>query len=114
MRRATLSFLGSLVLLGMLLAPAPSSAGGGEPHPLIRRAVNALQTAKTDLQDAAHDYCGHRVGAEHRAPGPPFAAAVALVPLVSRSRAGGAPQVLVVRPAFCSTAASCRACIASE
>jgi len=45
-----------------LLMPAQSEAGG-EAHPLIRRAVNALQAARTDLQNAAHDYCGHRVEA---------------------------------------------------
>jgi hypothetical protein len=44
------------------MVPASSKAGG-EPHPLIRRAVAALQAARTDLQNAAHDYCGHRVQA---------------------------------------------------
>jgi hypothetical protein len=50
------------VLLGSLLAPTNSRAAG-EAHPLIRRAINALQAAKGDLQNAAHDYCGHRVEA---------------------------------------------------
>ena len=62
MRRVSLSLLASLVLSGSLLAPTYFAAGG-EPHPLIRRAVNALQAARTDLQNAAHDYCGHRVEA---------------------------------------------------
>ncbi|HWX42725.1 MAG TPA: hypothetical protein VN345_16350 [Blastocatellia bacterium] len=62
MRRTSLSLLASFVLLGSLLVPAGSRAAG-EPHPLIRRAVNALQAAKGDLQNAAHDYCGHRVDA---------------------------------------------------
>lgn len=62
MRRPSLSFSASLVLLGLLLAPTPSKAGA-EAHPLIRRAIGALQAARTDLQNAAHDYCGHRVEA---------------------------------------------------
>src|SRR5215831_10461811 len=62
MRRVSLSLLASLVLSGSLMAPTYFAAGG-EPHPLIRRAVNALQAARTDLQNAAHDYCGHRVEA---------------------------------------------------
>ena len=62
MRRISLNSLALLVVLGALLAPAYSKAGA-EPHPLIRRAVNALQAARTDLQVAAHDYCGHRVEA---------------------------------------------------
>lgn len=41
-----------------------SSINGGtsvqERHPFIRHAIRALQQARTDLQDAAHDYCGHR------------------------------------------------------
>ena len=62
MRRTSLSLLASFVLLGSLLVPTGSRAAG-EAHPLIRRAVNALQAAKGDLQNAAHDYCGHRVDA---------------------------------------------------
>jgi hypothetical protein len=43
---------------------APEPGGGrGEPHPNIYRAVNALGAAEGDLQNAAHDYCGHRVAA---------------------------------------------------
>jgi uncharacterized protein (DUF2342 family) len=61
MRRKYLS-LASLVLLASLLSPASLSAAG-EEHPMIRRAINALQGAKNDLQNAAHDYCGHRVEA---------------------------------------------------
>jgi hypothetical protein len=34
-----------------------------ERHPNIHKAVNALERAKGDLQNAAHDYCGHRVEA---------------------------------------------------
>jgi outer membrane protein TolC len=62
MRRLPLSLFASLILFGLLLTPTSSKAGG-EPHPLIRRAAAALRSAKTDLQNAAHDYCGHRVEA---------------------------------------------------
>src|SRR5262249_42846697 len=49
---------------GPVLGAVPVSAGSaGERHPNIRRAVNALERAKTDLQNAAHDFCGHRVEA---------------------------------------------------
>jgi hypothetical protein len=45
------------------MLPAYSNAGGGEPHPLLRRAVVALQNAKGDLSVANKDFCGHRVEA---------------------------------------------------
>ncbi|HUK91650.1 MAG TPA: hypothetical protein VLZ81_14705, partial [Blastocatellia bacterium] len=35
-------------------------ANAAPPHPLIHRAINALEVAKAELQDAAHTYCGHR------------------------------------------------------
>ena len=63
MRRVTLSLLCSLVLCGSLLLHPASANSGAEAHPLIKRAIAALQSAKTDLQNAAHDYCGHRVEA---------------------------------------------------
>ncbi len=62
MRRVPLSLLACVVLFGALLSPVSSKAGA-ERHPLIRRAQSALQSARTDLQNAAHDYCGHRVAA---------------------------------------------------
>jgi hypothetical protein len=34
-----------------------------EPHPEIRKAIAALQRAKSDLQHADHDFGGHRVNA---------------------------------------------------
>lgn len=37
------------------------SKQGGEKHPKIRQAINTLQNAMADLQNAAHDFCGHRV-----------------------------------------------------
>ncbi|HEY6332157.1 MAG TPA: hypothetical protein VI756_22705 [Blastocatellia bacterium] len=45
-------------------AVQPVSAGGvAPPHPLINRAINALENAKGDLQSAAQVYCGHREAA---------------------------------------------------
>ena len=40
-----------------------SGVYGGERHPFIRAAINALQSARRDLQNAAHEYCGHRAEA---------------------------------------------------
>jgi len=34
-----------------------------EPHPEIRKAIAALQRAKSDMQHADHDFGGHRVNA---------------------------------------------------
>jgi len=31
-----------------------------ERHPLIRKAIAALHLAANDLEDASHDFCGHR------------------------------------------------------
>jgi len=45
------------------VSESAGSAGARERHPNIRRAANALRAARTDLQHAAHDYCGHRVEA---------------------------------------------------
>ncbi len=46
--------------------PAPPQAGkrrGGERHPEIRAAIQALERAKRHLQEAAHDFGGHRAEA---------------------------------------------------
>jgi hypothetical protein len=40
-----------------------ASAVVPERHPLIRQAIIALEAARRDLNNAAHDYCGHRVQA---------------------------------------------------
>lgn len=42
---------------------ASEKAAAPERHPHIRAAINALQAARPDLQNAAHDFCGHRVEA---------------------------------------------------
>jgi hypothetical protein len=39
------------------------SAAGAPPHPRISAAINALQSARGDLADAAHTYCGKRAEA---------------------------------------------------
>ena len=47
----------------LVLAVLLMTAVGAENHPKINQAIAALQNAKADLQNAAHDYCGHRVQA---------------------------------------------------
>ena len=74
-------FLASTVLVAAMLfplagwagpqasaPPAPGQAGqrrraGGERHPEIRAAIGALERAKRHLQEAAHDFGGHRAEA---------------------------------------------------
>src|SRR5215471_13311141 len=65
MRKTITTTMMLLVLIGGMLATSALAQknGGGEPHPKIRQAINALQNAKGDLQNAAHDFCGHRVEA---------------------------------------------------
>jgi hypothetical protein len=41
----------------------PPKGGKGERHPKIRAAIRALQGAKTDLEQAATDFGGHRAEA---------------------------------------------------
>jgi hypothetical protein len=46
------------------VAPAPAAATSyPEPHPEINAAIRALTRAKLHLQQAAHDFGGHRVEA---------------------------------------------------
>ncbi|HXA57091.1 MAG TPA: hypothetical protein VNU84_06605 [Candidatus Acidoferrum sp.] len=73
-------FLSACVLTAMVLAlsiatavpsavaapnpqPAAAAAPAPEPHPEIRAAMNSLERAKSHLQQAAHDFGGHRVDA---------------------------------------------------
>lgn len=44
-------------------APAPTAAPVPEEHPEIRDALEAMRTAKSHLEHAAHDFEGHRVKA---------------------------------------------------
>jgi len=39
------------------------SSAAKEHHPLIRQAIAACEIAATALENAAHDYCGHRADA---------------------------------------------------
>lgn len=43
--------------------PAAAAAPVPEPHPEIHAAINSLQRAKRHLQEANHDFGGHRVDA---------------------------------------------------
>jgi len=43
----------------VVAAPAPAPP----PHPEIRAAINAIDRARTHLNEAAHDFGGHRVDA---------------------------------------------------
>jgi hypothetical protein len=76
MKQKVLSCVAAMALMFTLAAPAFSQtttappAGrkgtmamgqhGNERHPMIRRAIRALEKAKYDLQHAAHDFGGHR------------------------------------------------------
>lgn len=42
---------------------AQTAARRREPHPEIRKAIDALERAKKDMQNASHDFGGHRVNA---------------------------------------------------
>lgn len=61
-RRAALkaATIGALAVGTMLTA---GRAEAYERHPAIRRAIDALVTARSDLQHADHDFGGHRVAA---------------------------------------------------
>ena len=43
--------------------PVPAAAPAPAPHPEIREAVESLRRARMHLQEAAHDFGGHRVEA---------------------------------------------------
>src|SRR5262249_36768533 len=48
------------------IQPLQAQTGGApskEKHPLIRKAIAACENAAVDLEDAAHDFCGHREAA---------------------------------------------------
>ena len=44
-------------------APAPAASPAMPPHPEIKGALDAMHTAHHYLEDAAHDFHGHRVEA---------------------------------------------------
>jgi hypothetical protein len=43
--------------------PAPAAAAAPEPHPEIREAVASLRRARMHMNEAAHDFGGHRAEA---------------------------------------------------
>jgi hypothetical protein len=43
--------------------PQPTPAAAPEPHPHIREAIEALRSARNDLNHASHDFGGHRADA---------------------------------------------------
>jgi hypothetical protein len=51
------------VMLTLLLTLSPVSPAQGERHPEIRAAIHALENAKRHLEEAAHDFGGHKADA---------------------------------------------------
>ncbi len=51
------------VMFTLLLALSPVSPAQGERHPEIRAAIHALENAKRHLEEAAHDFGGHKADA---------------------------------------------------
>lgn len=51
------------VMFTLLLALSPASPAQGERHPEIRAAIHALENAKRHLEEAAHDFGGHKADA---------------------------------------------------
>ncbi|HUJ96208.1 MAG TPA: hypothetical protein VLW84_13130 [Terriglobales bacterium] len=59
MKKRTVGLFATLAVLLMLSSPSP--AAGHHPH--IEEAIQALHSAKGDLESAAHDFGGHRADA---------------------------------------------------
>jgi hypothetical protein len=59
MKHRIMSSFAVLALLLMMSSPSPAAGR----HPQIHAAIDALQRAKMHLQEAAHDFGGHRVDA---------------------------------------------------
>ena len=53
----------SCLTLACAFAATATTTRAAERHPEINKAINALERAKVALQDAAHDFCGHRAEA---------------------------------------------------
>jgi len=67
---APLAMVATVIFAATVFSQSPQLPSGPArgnqsviPHPLIHRAITALENARADLQDAAHDYCGHRAAA---------------------------------------------------
>lgn len=56
--------MGSFAVVALMLALSSPSPAAGQ-HPQIEAALTALHHAKEHLQEAAHDFGGHRVDAIH-------------------------------------------------
>jgi F0F1-type ATP synthase membrane subunit b/b' len=64
MTKRLAAILSCLMLTCALAANATTArAAERERHPEIRKAIGALERARGDLRNAAHDYCGHRAEA---------------------------------------------------
>jgi hypothetical protein len=59
MKHRIMSSFAVLAMLLMLSSPSPAAGR----HPEIHAALDALHRAKMHLQEAAHDFGGHRVDA---------------------------------------------------
>jgi hypothetical protein len=59
LRKKVISLFGVMALMLALSSPTPAY----ERHPEIRAALESLENAKRHLQEAAHDFHGHRVEA---------------------------------------------------
>jgi len=56
----TTTFLVAILMLPVVFAPAVQAEPWHERHPEIHKALHALENAKQDLQQAKHDFGGHR------------------------------------------------------
>ena len=64
MNKTMLMIISGLAIAATVwLAVPPATAQVRERHPKIHAAIAALEAAKTEMQEAAHDYGGHRVAA---------------------------------------------------
>lgn len=64
MTRKMKALITPFAVAALMLAITPTSPAF-ERHPEIRAALEALHSAKQDLEHAAHDFHGHRVDAIH-------------------------------------------------
>ena len=61
--KVKLTSLFTALVLMLALTLSSASSASPERHPAIRKAIGALEAAKSDLEHAAHDFGGHRVEA---------------------------------------------------
>jgi hypothetical protein len=55
-------FMSAMAITAFMLALTPTSPAA-ERHPQIREAIESLRNARHHLQEAAHDFGGHKVEA---------------------------------------------------